>query len=192
MARIAPLEPPYSPEADALLTGMMPPGQPPIGLFRLFARNLPMAAAMHGWGRYELGRELSLSMRQREIVITRTCALCRCEYEWGVHVAMFAGRVKLTPEQIASLTHGDAADPCWTSPDEALLIRVADGLHARGDIADELWAPLAAAFGAEQILDLLLLCGWYHAISFTATAARLPLEPGAPAFADFASPPPTG
>ena len=33
-----------------------------------------------------------------------------------------------------------------------------------------------------QLLDLLLLCGWYHAISFTARAARVPLEDGAPTF----------
>ena len=28
------------------------------------------------------------------------------------------------------------------------------------------------------------LCGWYHAISFAARAARVPHEPGAPRFAD--------
>ena len=40
----------------------MPPGVPPIRLFRTFARNLPMTAAMNGWGGYELSRRLSLSM----------------------------------------------------------------------------------------------------------------------------------
>ena len=33
------------------------------------------------------------------------------------------------------------------------------------------------------MLDLLLLCGWYHAISFAANGARVPREPGAPTFA---------
>ncbi|MEU0797853.1 hypothetical protein ABZ342_47970 [Amycolatopsis sp. NPDC005961] len=28
------------------------------------------------------------------------------------------------------------------------------------------------------LLDVLLVCGWYHAISFTVRALRLPLEPG--------------
>lgn len=36
-----------------------------------------------------------------------------------------------------------------------------------------------------QILDLLLLCGWYHAISFGANGARVALEDGAPRFADL-------
>ena len=51
-----------------------PAGVPPIGLFRTFVCNLPMAQAMGGWGSYELDRRLSLTMRDREIVIDRTCA----------------------------------------------------------------------------------------------------------------------
>src|SRR6266566_9141783 len=93
--RIAPVEAPYSPEVEAQLARMMPSGLPPMALFRTFARNLPMAQAMETWGRYQLGRYLSLSTRDREIVIDRTCARCGCEYEWGVHVAFFADRVGL-------------------------------------------------------------------------------------------------
>ena len=40
-----------------------------------------------------------------------------------------------------------------------------------------------AHFDDQQIVDLTLLCGWYHAISFAARAARVPLEPDAPTFA---------
>ena len=102
--RIAPLEPPYDPELDAQLQTMMPPGVPPIALFRTFAHNMAMTQAMGSWGSYELSRKLSLSMRDREIVIDRTCARCGCEYEWGVHVAFFADRVDLSQHQIVSLT----------------------------------------------------------------------------------------
>ncbi|MFZ3561438.1 carboxymuconolactone decarboxylase family protein [Streptomyces sp. BH055] len=185
MSRIALLEPPYTDEAGALLARMMPGDAPPIGLFRMFARNLPMAGAMHGWGRYELGRQLTLTMREREIAIDRTCVLCGCEYEWGVHMMTFADRVELTREQAASLVHGGPADACWTSERERLLILAVDALHERSDIDDALWARLASVFDEVQLLDLLLLCGWYHAVSFAARATRVPHEPGAPRFADF-------
>ena len=85
----------------------MPPGVPPIGLFRTFVRNLPMADAMGGWGGYELSKRLSLSMRQRELVIDRVTARCGCQYEWGVHLAFFGDRVGLTVEQKRSITHGN-------------------------------------------------------------------------------------
>src|SRR6266702_4234689 len=72
--RIPPLSPPYAPEIAAQLSKMMPSGVPPIALFRTFVRNLPMTEAMGSWGAYELSRSLSLPLRDREIVIDRTCA----------------------------------------------------------------------------------------------------------------------
>ena len=160
----------------------LPEMGPPINLFKLFARNLPMAQAMTGWGRYELGRDLTLSMRQRELVIDRVTARCGAEYEWSVHTAFFAERVSLTQPQIASLTHGDPTDACW-SPEEHALLAAVDELHDHNDISDATWDALDLT--DVQRLDLLLLAGWYHAISYVARAARVPLEENAPRFADY-------
>ena len=184
MSAIAPLEPPFEAEVVAELEQMMPPGAPPIALFRTFAKNLPMTRAMRPWGSYSLSRALSLSLREREIVIDRTCARCGCEYEWGVHVAFFAVKAALTSAQITSLTFGDATDACWTLERERLLIEAVDSLHDTNDLSDDLASRLAAAFAEAERLDLFLLAGWYHAISFVSRAARVPLEPSAPRFAD--------
>jgi alkylhydroperoxidase family enzyme len=182
--RIAPLTPPYDPAVAAQLETMMPPGAPPIGLFRTFARNLSMTQAMGGWGSYELSKRLTLSMRIRELVIDRVTARCGCEYEWGVHLAFFADRVGLTADQKRSITHGTPDDLCWSNQ-EAAIVRAVDELHDRADITDTTWSELASSLTVEQILDLLMLAGWYHAISYAANAARVPLEDGAPRFADF-------
>lgn len=183
--RIAPLEAPFEDEAGEILAEMMPAGVPPIALFRTFAKNLPMAKAMRRWGAYELSRELSLSMRQREIVINRVTARCKCEYEWGVHVAFFAERVGLTTEQVSSLTHGHASDPCWVDTSEKALIEFVDALHGAADVDDSQWSGLAVHMNEQQMLDVCMLTGWYHAISFAANAARVPLEAGAPRFYAF-------
>ena len=180
--RIAPLEPPFEPAVAEQLRSMMPPGVPPIALFRTFARNSSMAAAMQPWGRHQLGRSFAVGLREREIVIDRTCARCGCEYEWGVHVAFFAARAGLDSAQVTSLTHGGPADTCWTEGSERLLIRLVDELHDSSDVSEALWQELRGEYDEAQLLDLLLLCGWYHAISFTARAARVPLEDGAPTF----------
>jgi Carboxymuconolactone decarboxylase family len=185
MARIQPVNPPYDLDTGAQLAKMMPPGVEPILLFRTFARNLPMAIAMGSWGNYELSRKLSLSMRDREILIDRTCARCRCEYEWGVHIAFFAERVGLWREQIASITHGSADDACWTEEHDRLLIRAADALHVNATIDDTLHDQLVAEFAENELLDIYMLCGWYHAISYAANAARVDLEPGAPTFTEY-------
>ncbi len=171
MARIEALAPPYEKEVGDQLASMMPEGVPPILLFRTFVKNRPMAAALRGWGGYELSADLSLSMRDREIVIDRTCARCGCEYEWGVHVAFFAESVALGRDQITSLTHGRADDLCWTTQRDRMLIRAVDELHDSAVVTDALFAELA---------------GWYHAISFAANGACVDLEPGAPRFSDYA------
>lgn len=155
---------------------------PPINLFKLFARNLPMAEAMTGWGSYELSKRLSLSMRQRELVIDRVTARCGAEYEWGVHVAYFGERVGLDGPQIRSLTSGSPDDACWLDEERSLL-RAVDELHDTNDLCDETWVSLSLT--DEQRLDLLLLAGWYHAISYAARATRVPLEHGAARFTDY-------
>ena len=185
-ARIEPLEPPFGTDVADVLAAMMPPGVPPIALFRTFAHNLEMSHALVGWGGYELSERLTLSMRHREIVIDRTCARCGCEYEWGVHVAFFASRVALTNAEVLSLTSGFAADPCWSDPAERLLIEAADQLHDTATVTASLLDALSVHFDDAQLLDLFMLAGWYHAISFAANAARVPLEPEAPRFGDFA------
>ncbi|MEP7020591.1 MAG: carboxymuconolactone decarboxylase family protein [Pseudonocardiales bacterium] len=182
MPRIQPVTPPYELETANQLAAMMPPGEAPIALFRTLVKNLPMAHAMNDWGSYELSSRLSLGVRDREIVIDRTCARTGCEYEWGVHVAFFAGRARLDSAQIASLTHGHADDPCWRNERDQLLIRAVDELHDTSDISEALWDSLQAELDENELLDLLLLCGWYHAISYAARATRLSPEPGAPTF----------
>ena len=186
--RLKPLEAPFEPEVDDQLRAMMPPGVPPIALFRTFVRNSAMTAAMQPWGRHQLSRSLTVTLREREIVIDRTCARCGCEYEWGVHVAFFAEKAGLDSAQLASLTHGRADDPCWPTTRDRLLIRLVDELHDTGDVGDLLWHELSGEFDEAQLLDLLMLCGWYHAISFTARAARVSLETGAPTFASAGGP----
>jgi hypothetical protein len=101
-----------------------------------------------------------------------------------VHLAFFAERVALSAAQIASLTHGQASDGCWTQERDRLLIEAVDALHDTSDIDDGLWRRLALVFGEEELLDLLMLCGWYHAISFVANGARVAREDGAPRFVD--------
>jgi alkylhydroperoxidase family enzyme len=183
--RIEPLSPPYDQPVAEYLAATMPPGQEPIKLFRTFAANLEMARAMTTWARHELGRRLTISLREREILIDRTCARCGCAYEWGVHIAYFGQRAGLSEAQVRSLTHGTDADRCWDSEAERLLIRVADELHERSDVSTTLWDDLRTHYSDAQLLDIVMLCGWYHAISFVGNAARVEPEAGSPTFAEY-------
>jgi alkylhydroperoxidase family enzyme len=173
-ARIEPLEPPYDDETAAALELL----GPPIQLFRVFARRPELARGIAGWGHYYLSRRSALSLRHRELVIDRVTARCGADYEWGVHIAVFAGKAGLSDDQVRSLATGSHADPCWTDPGDRAVLRSVDALHGSHDLADDEWSALVDAIGQDGALEVTLLCGWYHAISYAVRALRLPLEPG--------------
>ena len=54
MSRVAPLEPPYEPESGGPAIGHDAARGAAHCPVRTFARNMPMTAAMDGWGHYEL------------------------------------------------------------------------------------------------------------------------------------------
>jgi alkylhydroperoxidase family enzyme len=172
-ARIAPAQAPFPQKVQDWFDRITPAGRPPLTLFTTIARDERLADRFFSGGLLDRGH---LTLRQREIVIDRTTALCRSQYEWGVHVAFFANRVGLTEEQLHSLVHGSAQDACW-SPAESLLIRLCDELHARSAVSDELWAALRTEHSEPAMLELLMLAGAYHMVSYLTNALKLPLEP---------------
>ena len=172
-ARIAPLEPPYSEPVQAVLDRIMPAGVPPLALFRTLAVNERVFLRVMAGGLLDRG---SISLREREIVIDRTCARCGSEYEWGVHVAFFAERVGFTPEQVAATRAPEASAGAFPEC-ERLLIRLVDALHGEAHVDDTLWAALRAEWTEEQLIELIALAGFYHLISFVTNALRISLEP---------------
>lgn len=175
--RISPLQAPYEPETAEMLARWMPPGAEvePLALFRtlavhdgLFSRMRPLGAGILGHPR--------LHPRERELLILRTCARAGAEYEWGVHAVAFARALGLSDEQIAATADGPADDPAWGEAD-AQLIAAADALFETNGIPDELWGRLAARFREDQLLELVVVAGWYRLISYVINAARVELEP---------------
>lgn len=177
-ARIAPASPPFPPDVQAALDRTMPPGMPPLVLFTTLARDPRLFGKFFAGGLLDRGH---LTLRQRELVIHRTTALNRSEYEWGVHVALFAARVQLTGEQLHATVHGGPDDACWSDEDR-LLLRLCDALHATSTLDETLWSALRQRFSDEAVLELLLLAGFYRTVSYLTNALQLPLEPNAARF----------
>jgi len=177
--RLAPLDPPYDPELAEELARFMPPGIPPLRLFRTVAHNPRVLR------KFRLGSLLdrgSIERRDREIVILRTCARCGSEYEWGVHVAVFAARCGLTQQEVSASVRAQADAPIW-SPRDRLLVRLVDELHDSASVSDALWLELMRSFRSDQLIELLVLVGFYHTVSFVTNAAQIELEDTAPRFA---------
>ncbi|MDP9141400.1 MAG: carboxymuconolactone decarboxylase family protein [Pseudomonadota bacterium] len=175
--RVTPIDPPYSAEVQAAFDVVMR-GAPPLTLFRSVARNPRVMQRMMAGGLLDRG---SIPIRLRELMILRTTARCGAEYEWGVHVAAFAAKSPWTAEELHAGVHADAGAGCW-NPEESLTVRLADALHERHDIDDALWADLRKHFADDQLIELIMLAGLYHAVSYLVNGLRIPHEAFAPRF----------
>jgi len=177
-ARMAPASAPFCDVIQGWLDKTTPAGRAPLTLFTTLARDERLFVKFFSGGLLDRGH---LTLRQREIVIARTTALCRSEYEWGIHIAVFGHRAGFTEAQTYSLVHGMPTDDCWSAEEQALL-QMCESLHREVSLDDGSWDSLARSFREEAILELLLLAGFYRTVSYLTNSLRLPLEPHAAKF----------
>jgi alkylhydroperoxidase family enzyme len=180
--RIDPLVAPYEPEVAELLAKWMPPGgdMEPLALFRTLAVHPELAWRMRPIGAGILGHG-TVEPREREIVIHRTCARAGAEYEWGVHAVVFGHAVGLTDAQLAATAAGSSDYAVWWES-EAPLVRLADELYETDSVSDALWDELSRHHSEQQMLELVIIAGWYRLVSYVINAARVPREPWAARF----------
>jgi len=188
--------------ADDQPSGSTGPRIPPLAEGELSAEALPLAAklrSLFGLETTELpdavatmlrhpeiyraqveyitqrAKALTLEMRDLEIVILRTGWLCRSAYTWGEHVK-FGRNAGLTSQEIEWLVQGSSAQG-WSERDRA-LVRVAEELHEDACVGDATWAVVAENFTDKQIIELLMMVGFYHEIAYLYNSMRVRLIPG--------------
>jgi len=176
LPRIPPLASPFDPAVQELLSKMNPPNAPNIlALFRVLAVNPMLAERAKPWAGYLLGSHATLSLHDREVVIDRVCARCGAEYEWGVHVAAFGKAAGFSEADVRTIAD-EGASLDGLAPRDRLLVRLVDELHETSQVSDALWSEVAALWTPPQIIELLMIAGWYHAISYVCNVAQVPLE----------------
>src|SRR5262249_39273287 len=127
--RLLPAPRPFAPELEASLAKLMPPGVEPLVLFRTLAHNPRVLSRFLAGGLLDRG---SISLRERELAILRTCARCGSEYEWGVHVAFFAGKASLSAEEVRATCADEPSDAFPLR--ERLILELCDALHERAQV----------------------------------------------------------
>lgn len=162
MPRIAPVSPPFAEEIQASFDKLMPPGMEPLRLFRTLAHNPRVLRRVQRGGLLDPG---SISVRLRELAILRTCFRCGAAYEWGVHAGAFGSQAELDDAALYATCAPDLGVHDW-GREERLVLRLCDALHDSAAVSDSLWTELAECFDEAQLVELIMLAGLYHAISF--------------------------
>ncbi len=176
--RIDQLSPPYPAAVQKEFDVIMPAGVPPLNIFRTVAQNPRVLQRMVRGGLLDKG---SISLADRELVILRACARCDAEYEWGVHVAGFSAKTGFSQQQIAN-TRNETVNPELWNQQQQLLIELVDELHDTCQLSDALWEQLENHYQPDQLVELVMLAGLYHAVSFIVNSFRIEKEAFAPSF----------
>jgi alkylhydroperoxidase family enzyme len=145
-----------------------PPGgprhQPDVehDLFRVMMRHPDLMRVHQPLVQYLKGSP-ALPPRVRELAILRSAWLCGVDDQFVNHskIGMDCG---LTEEEVERLTEGPD-EPGWGAEDAALL-RAVDELHQWCRIGDDTWGLLSSCYGDRQLLELMLLVGNYHTLSY--------------------------
>ncbi|MCE3550990.1 carboxymuconolactone decarboxylase family protein [Pseudonocardia sp. RS11V-5] len=179
--RVAPVEDPAPDVADMLAKTLGDDRGVPLVIFRTMARHPRMMKRFNVLGGFFLTRG-ELPARERELVVLRVAWRSGCEYEWAQHV-LIGRRAGLTDAEIARVAEPGAP---WSAADAALL-RAADEVLDHTDLSDATWAELAGRFTETQLVELVVLVGFYRMAAGFLNATGVQKEadlPGWPAGAE--------
>jgi 4-carboxymuconolactone decarboxylase len=123
----------------------------------------------------------TLPPRDRELVILRMAVRCTSVYEFGQHtVAGLASGLHQDEIDRVVLPLDEAAFP---PPDQALL-RMVDELYDENRVGDSTWLQLKERWDEAELLELLMVAGFYWMVAGVLNSAGVEPEadvPGWPA-----------
>ena len=179
-ARIAPVDltDDVDPELAEILSGALTHDGTPLNIFGVLGRHPKLLKRFNLLGGFLLNKGL-LPERERELVILRIGWRAQAEYEFGQHTVI-GRRCGLTDAEITAITR-DPDDGDWSDDDRALLA-LADDLADDDCVSDETWAALTTRWSDAELVELLVLAGFYRLVSGFLNSAGVRLDPGVPGF----------
>ena len=149
-----------------------------LNAFRTMLHNGSAAGAVA-----ELLRTLmfhnTLNARMRELVILRNGWRTKSEYEFCQHVRV-SRDLKMTEEEILGVRDPDNCR-AYSETDRA-VIRMSDELLDSSEVSSHTWAILEKAFSHAELVELVLVAGFWRMIAGYLKMAKVPLDEGVPSW----------
>ena len=151
----------------------LPESTPSANAFHMFAHAPAVGAATLRLV-FALLTETDLDPKLRELVILRAAQRCECRYAWVQHVAIARG-VGVEEAQIAALECGETPPTLF---DERLYMAfaIADEVLTTCRATDHTLALVRNLFSAREVVELLLLIGYFRMICVIVTTLEVEVE----------------
>lgn len=174
--RVQPAEGPFSPTVAGILEASKAlGGDRPINIFTTMAHH--GRAMKHT---FSLGGTFlvagNVPDREREIVILRVSRNTNCEYEYAQHLVI-GERAGLSRGEISQLIAPIDGTSEWADHERALVAMV-DELCEDDCVSDATWKQLAGRYDDRELVELLLLTGYYRMIAGFLNSAGVAIDPG--------------
>ena len=159
--------------ADAVHDETLARSMSKLNVLRALLNNPAITRAQSSLAGALMGSK-TLNPRTRELVILRTGWRTRSEYEFVQHVAI-SRRIGMTDEEILGV-RDPAACRAYSDADRA-AIAMADELHDRAEVTPVTWAALERAFSPAELVELILVSGFWRMMAGFLKTAKIPLDP---------------
>jgi 4-carboxymuconolactone decarboxylase len=153
-------------------------------LFRTLANNPRLLKRFNVMGGGLVAKG-TLPARVRELVILRTAYRCNSVYEFGQHTLIGAGE-GISEDEIRQLVM-----PIETSefgPGERAVLHMVDELIDQKYVTDATWQSLTLDWDDGELLELLMLSGFYAMLAGVINSVQMENEPGAPGWPSTSDP----
>ena len=166
------------PELAEIMSGTLTHDGTPLNIFGALAQHPKLLKRFNLLGGFLLNKGI-LPPRERELVILRIGWNAQAKYEFGQHT-IIGRQAGLTDDEITAVTKApDAHD--W-STDDAALIAMSDELAEDDCVTDATWALLAVRWSEAELVELLIVAGFYRLVSGFLNSAGVQLDSGVPGF----------
>jgi alkylhydroperoxidase family enzyme len=158
--------------ADAVKDPVLAKSMSQLNVFRALLNNPAITLAQSGLAGALMGSK-TLDHRIRELVILRTGWRTKSEYEFVQHVGV-SRRLGMTDEEILGVRN--PADCKVYSEADRAVIALADELHEESVVSPKTWATLQKTFSTAELVELILVAGFWHMMAGFLKTAELPLD----------------
>lgn len=145
---------------------------PDLALFRLLSHSPQSMAPWLGFGGALLN-DLSLSPMVRELAILQVAASTNCEYEEVQHIVIARG-VGVPEDQIQAVVSQELEADCLK--DHSGMLESIDHLIKSNSLTDTQYENLSSGLQDQEVVELLLVVGWYLSIALVINAVKLPTD----------------
>ena len=173
MARLPYVDPTTAPERVRETLGGV---AAPLKVFHMMAHAESNLRSLLRLGGTILSKQ-QLSGRLRELAILRIARLSGARYEWVQHVPI-GKAAGISEAQIAALEAGNAQAECFDWR-ERLVLRFTDEVVRDVRASDETFAQMREQFPPREIVELILVIGYYMMIARLLETTGVDLEPEA-------------